>query len=136
LQVAQLVCQLFWGGEMFEIDMKSRSPVYVQIKEQVMLLIQLGILKPNDQLPSIRDLSKQLSVNVNTVKRSFSDLEAEGVIFTIMGRGCFVSEDAFSNTRIKENAIKDLRAVINSSISKGITKNDILVLLEELYKEV
>ncbi|MEG2016072.1 MAG: GntR family transcriptional regulator [Oscillospiraceae bacterium] len=116
--------------------MKSRSPVYVQIKEQVMLLIQLGILKPNDQLPSIRDLSKQLSVNVNTVKRSFSDLEAEGVIFTIMGRGCFVSEDAFSNTRIKENAIKDLRAVINSSISKGITKNDILVLLEELYKEV
>jgi len=121
---------------MFEIDLKSRTPVYVQIKEQIMLFIQLGILKPNDQLPSIRELSKQLGLNVNTVKRAFSELEIEGVIFTVVGRGCFVCENAFSNTKIKENALRDLRYVINSSIAKGISKNDILVLLDELYREV
>lgn len=101
-----------------------------------MLLIQLGILKPNEQLPSIRELSKQLSINVNTVKRSLSELENEGVIFTVIGRGCFVSENAFSNTNIKENALRDLRCAIKSSIAKGIAKDDILILLEELYKEV
>lgn len=120
---------------MFEIDTKSRTPVYIQIKEQIMLLIQLGILKPDEQLPSIRELSKQLSINVNTVKRSFSELEIEGVIYTVAGRGSFVSKDAFSNKQIKENALRDLKDTINSSISKGITKNDILVLLNELYKE-
>ncbi len=120
---------------MFEIDLKSRTPVYIQIKEQIMLLIQLGILKPNEQLPSIRELSKKLSVNVNTVKRSFSELEIEGVIYTVAGRGSFVCEDAFSNTKIKENALIDLRDVINSSISKGITKDDILNLINEIFKE-
>ncbi|NCC86652.1 MAG: GntR family transcriptional regulator [Clostridia bacterium] len=127
---------LLRSGKMFEIDQKSRTPVYMQIKEQIMLFIQLGILNPNDQLPSIRELSKQLSLNVNTVKRAFSELEIEGVIFTMVGRGCFVSENAFSNTKIKEDALRDLRYVINSSIAKGISKNEILVLLNELYKEV
>lgn len=120
---------------MFEIDPKSRTPVYVQIKEQIMLFVHLGLLKPDEQLPSIRELSKQLSVNVNTVKRAFSDLEIEGIIYTVAGRGCFISDDAFSNSKIKENALQDLQDVIKSSIAKGVSKNDILVLIDELFKE-
>lgn len=121
---------------MFEVDLRSRTPVYQQIKEQIMLLIQLGIYKPNDKLPSIRELSKNISVNVNTVKRSFSELELEGIIFTVVGRGCFVSEDAFSNKKIKENALKELEQAINSSIAKGISKDETIKLVNKLYEEV
>ena len=121
---------------MFEVDLRSRTPVYQQIKEQVMLLIQLGVYKPNDKLPSIRELSKSISVNVNTVKRAFSELELEGVIFTVVGRGCFVSETAFANEKIKETALKELEQCINSSLAKGIKKNEIINLVNKLYEEV
>lgn len=120
---------------MFEVDLKSRTPVYQQIKEQIMLLIQLGIYKPNDKLPSIREMSKDISVNVNTVKRAISELEIEGIIFTVAGRGCFVSENAFANEKIKKNALIELEQCINSSIAKGVTKEEIIELINNTYGE-
>lgn len=120
---------------MITIDVKSRLPVYEQIKNQIMMLIKIDILQPNSQLPSIRSLSNEISVNVNTVKRAFSDLEDMGVIYSVPGKGSFISDNAFSNTRIKEKAMKELTQAINEAIPKGVTKDDIKELLEEIFKE-
>ncbi|MBE6756301.1 MAG: GntR family transcriptional regulator [Ruminococcaceae bacterium] len=121
---------------MITIDYKSRLPVYEQIKNQIMTLIQLGILKADEQLPSIRSLSAETGVNVNTVKRAVQDLEEMGIIYSVPGKGSFVSEDAFANTRIKEKAIEEIRHAITSAIPKGITKEDISELVEKIFTEV
>ncbi len=121
---------------MITIDYKSRLPVYEQIKNQLMTLIQLGVLKPDQKLPSIRALSSETGVNVNTVKRAIQDLEEMGVIYSVPGKGSFVSEDAFANSRIKEKAVDEIRHAIVSAIPKGITKEDITEIVEKIFTEV
>jgi len=73
------------------IDKNSRVPIYDQIKEQVKGLIHAGQIKTGDQLPTIRELSVELSVNFNTVALAYRDLANEGVIVTERGRGTFVA---------------------------------------------
>ena len=121
---------------MITIDYKSRLPVYEQIKNQLMTLIQLGVLKTDQQLPSIRSLSAETGVNVNTVKRAVQDLEEMGVIYSVPGKGSFVSEDAFSNSRIKEKALDEIRHAIVTSIPKGVTENDVAELIRKIFTEV
>jgi GntR family transcriptional regulator len=73
------------------IDKNSRVPIYDQIKEQIKGLIHAGQIKTGDQLPTIRELSVELSVNFNTVALSYRDLVNEGVIITERGKGTFVA---------------------------------------------
>jgi GntR family transcriptional regulator len=73
------------------IDKTSRVPIYDQIKEQVKGLIHAGQIKTGDQLPTIRELSVELSVNFNTVALAYRDLVNEGVIITERGKGTFVA---------------------------------------------
>ena len=72
---------------MFRIDGMSRTPVYEQIIEQVEKLITLGIMSPGDQLPSVRSLSIELSVNPNTIQKAYSELDAKGIAHSVPGRG-------------------------------------------------
>lgn len=120
---------------MFEIDSRSRIPIYEQIKNQLITCIRLGIYKADEQLPSIRSVSLQTGINVNTVKRAFADLEDEGIIYTLVGRGSFVSADAADNTSIAEKALRDIEPDLRSLKSKGVTKDSILELIDEIFKE-
>ncbi len=121
---------------MITIDHKSRLPVYEQIKNQLMTLIQLEVLKTDQQLPSIRSLSAETGVNVNTVKRAIQDLEEMGVIYSVPGKGSYVSENAFANSRIKEKALDEISHTIVSAIPKGVTKHDVTNLIEKIFEEV
>ncbi len=120
---------------MFEIDYRNRIPIYEQIKNQILLYIRTGIYKPDEQLPSIRSVSQQTGINVNTVKRAFADLEDEGVIYTLVGRGSFVSAQAIENTSIAEKALKEIELDIRSMKSKGVTKDALISLIENIYLE-
>ena len=121
---------------MITIDHKSRLPVYEQIKNQLMTLIQLGVMKPDQQLPSIRSLSAETGVNVNTVKRAIQDLEEMGVIYSVPGKGSYVSTNAFANERIKEKALDEIQHAIVTSIPKGVTENDVAELIKNIFTEV
>lgn len=120
---------------MFEIDPRSRIPIYEQIKNQILLLIRIGVFKPNEQLPSIRSVSQQTSINVNTVKKAFADLESEGIIYSLVGRGCFVSPDAVDNTSIADKALKEIEPDIRSMKSKGVSKEALISMIEQIYSE-
>ena len=120
---------------MFEIDSRSRIPIYEQIKNQILLFIRMGVYKPDEQLPSIRSVSQQTGINVNTVKRAFADLEAEGVIYSLVGRGCFVSTSAAENTAIAQKALKEIEHDIRSIRTKGVEKDDLIKLIESIYSE-
>ena len=120
---------------MFEIDSRSRIPIYEQIKNQLITCIRIGIYKADEQLPSIRSVSLQTGINVSTVKRAFADLEDEGIIYTLVGRGSFVSADAADNTSIARKALRDIEPDRRSLKSKGVTKDAILELIDEIFKE-
>lgn len=79
--------------EMFSLDLKSKKSIYEQIVDGIKHMIITGEYKPDDKLPSVRDLSAQLTVNPNTIQKAFKALETQGWIYTVTGRGCFVSDN-------------------------------------------
>ena len=78
---------------MIAIDVQSRKPIYEQIVERFETLIVSGVLAPDSQLPSVRALAMELSINPNTIQKAYTMLEQEGFIYPVRGRGNFVSGD-------------------------------------------
>lgn len=76
-----------------QINFKSGMPIYLQIVDQVKAAASSGTLRPGEALPSIRPLAEELRVNRNTIAKAYSELESQGVIETLPGRGCFVKEN-------------------------------------------
>jgi GntR family transcriptional regulator len=77
---------------MFEIDLKSRKSIYEQVMDNLKEQILAGVIKPDEKLPSVRELSKVLTVNPNTVQKSFRELERQGYIYTVTGVGAFAHD--------------------------------------------
>ena len=120
---------------MLFIDYHSRVPIYEQIKEQVIMLINTGVFKPGDKLPSIRNLSNELNINVNTIKRAFSELEHDGITFSAQGRGVFVSENPIGNKKVKSSALEDAKSILSSCKAKGVSKDEVVSLIDDIYSE-
>ena len=118
------------------LDYHSRTPIYEQIKEQIVLDISRGVLKKDDQLPSLRQLSAQLGLNINTVKRALSELEAQGVIYTIAGKGVFVSGDAESKNIFLQQSMDAVKASLVNAKAMGVDRKQIEGLLNEIFKGV
>lgn len=78
---------------MFQVDFKSGKPVYLQLADQVRYAAASGALRPGDPLPSIRPLAEELRVNRNTIAKAYTELESQGVIETLPGKGCFLKEN-------------------------------------------
>lgn len=119
---------------MIFLDYKNDKPLHEQIRIGIKNLIMTGSLKTDEQLPSVRELSVSLTVNPNTVQRAYKDLEKEGFIYSVLGRGCFVSQlPQRDNERIKE-----LREQILSSarelIFLGEDKASITGIIESIER--
>jgi GntR family transcriptional regulator len=110
------------------IDKNSRVPIYDQIKEQIKGLIHAGQIKTGDQLPTIRELSVELSVNFNTVALAYRDLANEGVIITERGKGTFVAstpgEEEMQIIR-QEKLINLLMALIRETDRLGYSHEEV-----------
>lgn len=76
---------------MIHLDYRDARPIYVQIVDGFREKISTGVLQPEEKLPSVRELAGQLTINPNTIQRAYRQLEAEGWIATVPGKGCFVS---------------------------------------------
>ncbi len=116
------------------LDIHSRTPVYEQIKEQIVLEINRGNLKKDEQLPSLRQLSASLGININTVKRALSELEAQGFIYTIAGKGVFVSGNVQSRNIYLEQSLDSLKKTLLNAKTMGATKQQIIQLLNDIFK--
>ncbi len=120
---------------MILIDLRSRTPIYEQIKEQIIWLIHTNVYKSDDKLPSIRSLANELSLNVNTVKRAFQELELEGITYSVPGKGIFVSKKALSNKKLKNDALNSIETTLRSAKSKGVKMEEIISLAQSVYEE-
>ncbi len=120
---------------MFVINNASNEPIYEQIKSQMLSLISLGILRVGDKLPSIRTLALQLSLNVNTVKKAFSQLEEDGIILTVVGSGSYVAETACRNPKVMKKAEDRLRESLRAAADAGLTPEEINDIIRDEVKE-
>lgn len=118
------------------LDYHSRTPIYEQIKEQIVLDVSRGVLKKDDQLPSLRQLSAQLGININTVKRALSELEAQGVIYSVAGKGIFISGNAESQNIYLEQSLDAVKSALVTAKEMGASEERLLALIKELYKGV
>jgi GntR family transcriptional regulator len=90
---------------LFQVDFKSGKPVYLQLVDQVRYAAAAGTLRAGEPLPSIRPLAEELRVNRNTIAKAYAELESQGVIETIPGKGCFLKENNSPFTRQVKNKL-------------------------------
>ena len=119
---------------MYHVDAMSRVPVYEQIVEQTEKFILAGILKPGDKIPSVRNLSIELSVNPNTIQKSIVELDRRGLIFSVPGKGCYVAEEARTAlSAVKRKKMAEIKDEIKELALAGVTKEELLELIEEVF---
>ena len=121
---------------MFQIDIMSRIPLYEQVIKQVESFIMVGILTKDEQLPSVRNLSMELSVNPNTIQKAYTELDRRGIIYSVPGRGNFISQKASSILGdSKMNRLPELEILLKELAFAGVAKEEILEYVELAYKE-
>lgn len=119
------------------ISNSSGVPIYEQIEEQIKSQIITGDLLEGDALPSMRVLAKELKISIITTKRAYEDLEKDGFIYSIAGKGCFVK--GINSEIIKENLMYAIQEILETAVDKAILGKVSYHELEEtlslLYEE-
>lgn len=122
---------------MFQIDIMSRIPVYEQLIRQTEKFILLGVLKEGDKLPSVRQLSAELSINPNTIQKAFTELDRRGIIFSVNGRGNFVADKALKALEVSRcSAFSDIKDQIKDFALAGISCTELHEYIDEIYDEM
>ena len=117
---------------MLTVNFSSRTPVYQQLYDDVIRLVSLGVLKSDTKLPPVRILATELGINPNTVQKAYKMLEKDGYIYSTVGRGSFVSNKLDHNQAEKIQAKNDLKESIDKAYKKGITKDEMIELVDEI----
>ncbi|MBQ8904836.1 MAG: GntR family transcriptional regulator [Ruminococcus sp.] len=117
---------------MFDIDLHSRTPIYEQLYRKTVELIIKGVLKENDQLPSVRALAKDLGVNPNTVAKAYQELERTKVIYSLSGRGSFVAK--IREMEIRDTILEDFDAAVREALRAGVSVQELQERIAEIGK--
>lgn len=123
------------GTGLIVINYQNRKPIYEQIVEKFQMLIIKGILKADSQMPSVRSLAAELSINPNTIQKAYTILEQQGYIYPVKGRGNFVSGDRALKQQKEELYFGKLREIIKEGKELGIEKETCLSKAAEFYEE-
>ncbi|MDE7253339.1 MAG: GntR family transcriptional regulator [Acetatifactor sp.] len=118
---------------MIVIDYRDKRPLYEQVAEKLAHLIICGALESNIKLPSVRSLAMDLSVNPNTVQRAYAQLEQEGYIYTVVGRGNYVTDSQEWRTKKLSGLKQELSCQIAKAKETGMPKEDMLEIVEQVY---
>ena len=120
---------------MIKLDYKNSKPLHEQITQGIKDLIICGALSPDEQLPSVRELSVGLTVNPNTVQRAYKTLEADGVIYSIRGKGNFVSKLPEADKSQLDGLYRSLEEAIRELCFYGEPKDKLENVLNRIYEE-
>ena len=123
---------IFMGGDrMISLNYRDSRPIYEQIKDELRKLIVTGALGTDDKLPSVRALATQLAINPNTIQRAYTDLESEGYIYSVPGKGSFAAENAGADSVRRQELKKKIRELLGELRYLGVARAELLELLEE-----
>ncbi len=117
----------------FNINYRSREPIYQQIYNEVVKEISLGLLTPQEKMATVRELATSLGINPNTVSKAYQMLEQSGYIYSAVGKGTFVSDNSEKLAGMKENSMRELKKSIRTAYNIGIEYDDVIGAVKEVY---
>ena len=120
---------------MLILDYRDARPIYGQIKDSLRRLIVAGALGPDEKLPSIRALAMDLSINPNTIRRAYTELEQEGFIYSVPGKGSFAAVMGGGDPKRRAELMEKLREIIAELRYLNVSDQEILALLQEGGKQ-
>lgn len=116
---------------MISLNYRDSRPIYEQIKDGLRKLIVTGALEADEKLPSVRALATELSINPNTIQRAYNDLEGEGYIYSVPGKGSFVC-DRVSADRVRRELLEEkVRELLRELRELGVNGEELQKLLEK-----
>lgn len=117
-----------------KLDLKSKIPIYIQIRDQLKLKISIGEIKQGDKMMPVRDLAQELLINPNTVAKAYHELERDGLILTQRGMGTYVSvkSEQLSDSHMSTEADRVLRTMVTSLLDLGLSPEDIRLRVNEI----
>ncbi len=111
---------------MILIDYRDTRPIYEQVVERFKMLILHGVLASDEKIPSVRNLAVELSINPNTIQRAYAELERQGYIYTVKGKGNFVSDSGQLLLKYKEEIFAEILKICKAALEIGITQEEII----------
>ena len=118
---------------MITIDYQSKLPLYEQVAGRFQALILRGVLPPDRQMPSVRSLAVELSINPNTIQKAYSLLEQQGYIYSVRGKGNFVSDTAALAEQKKKRILNEAEQLLSNGKELGIARSEYTAVLDRLY---
>ncbi len=120
---------------MIILDYQDRRPIYEQVTEKFRMLILRGVMPPESRMPSVRQLAMELAINPNTIQRAYMQLEQEGLIYPVKGRGNFVADTEQIRKKSREDYQQELRVVVQKGVELGMEEDELIYIVKACYKE-
>ena len=115
---------------MLTLNYRDSRPIYQQIKDGLRKLILTGGIAPNEKLPSVRSLATELAINPNTIQRAYAELENEGVIFSVAGKGSFAAPHQEAAAARREELLEQLDALLDELRDVSVTDEEIIARIK------
>ena len=120
---------------MFDIRLEGKAPIYEQLYSGISRLISSGQMKPDERLPAVREVAKQMGINPNTVQKTYALLEQNGLIYSIPAKGSYVSADPRAVSALHDNALEKLRRSMTEAKTCGVTSAEMLQAAKEIWSD-
>ena len=117
---------------MIQLNYRDSKPIYEQIKEGLRRLVITGAIATDEKLPSVRELASELAINPNTIQRAYRELETEGYIYTVSGKGSFAAEQSDVNGRRNEALLKEFDEIVRELLYLSEDKEVLIRRIEEI----
>ena len=115
---------------MLHLDYRDARPIYEQVKDGLRRLMVTGVIQEGEKLPSVRALASQLAINPNTIQRAYAELEAEGYVVSVTGKGNFVAEGDTQNQARRQELLAKMRPMMEELKALGMTAEEFAALWE------
>lgn len=120
---------------MFQINYRDTRPFYIQIKDSLRQMLVAKAITPDEKLPSIRELATSLAINPNTIQRAYRELETEGYVYTISGKGTFASACTHMDENRSSELLDSFDTLVKELLFLSVSPKELNTRIEQLYKD-
>ncbi len=117
---------------MIQLNYRDPRPIYEQVKDGIRKLAYSGMIGPDEKLPSVRELASKLAINPNTISKAYKELEQEGFLYTLSGRGTFINQDFDLNDRRKAELFQQFDKVVKVLFESSVDAEELKSRIDDL----
>ncbi|MBD5129296.1 MAG: GntR family transcriptional regulator [Ruminococcaceae bacterium] len=120
---------------MFTMRLEGGAPIYEQLERRITELIMCGEMAEGEKLPAVREIAKTLSINPNTVQKTYASLETQGLIYSIPAKGSYVSERGKYVDAVRKRSAETFTEAVSHALRQGLEKSDLIKIIDGYTEE-